>query len=387
MPEPPGKARVSDIDQTSQEASSTNTPSRSPAGWVRISDHPSTTGRVRILDDRTSAARQKKRRPTQRGLYQLASNDEVFQPSYIDPPPGGPLTIPSNEDGFDWRELPAGYPAPECEPGASNAGVLLELEGTGAGTAGGADPDQGNPDFDSALSSPSGTISIREDVRTLFPTLWRDAKATVTWKNVLVLGAAAGGAIALRDHADGAVRDWTAEHPSRWGSIDDFFRNIGEPAVQVPVMFGVYGYSVWKQEDKLHNFAKAMISAHALTSLTVVTLKGVTDTSRPDPEAYGGRWGFPSFHTGSTFAIAATVEEYYGWKAGLPAYALAGLVGWSRIDQREHDLSDVLFGAALGYVIGKSVARTHKEYDAKYEIRPYSDPVHGGTGVAIEIPY
>jgi membrane-associated phospholipid phosphatase len=78
------------------------------------------------------------------------------------------------------------------------------------------------------------------------------------------------------------------------------------------------------------------------------------------------------------------VEEYHGTKTALPVYALAGLIGWSRIDERDHDLSDVVFGAALGYVIGKSVARQHKERESQLRLVPYSHPLEPASGLAAE---
>lgn len=40
---------------------------------------------------------------------------------------------------------------------------------------------------------------------------------------------------------------------------------------------------------------------------------------------------------------------------------MTGIVDWSRIDQREHDLSDMFFGAARKFFIGRSVVAAHNE--------------------------
>ncbi len=85
--------------------------------------------------------------------------------------------------------------------------------------------------------------------------------------------------------------------------------------------------------------------------------------------------------------MAAVVEEYEGLPAALPVYALAGMVGYSRIDYQAHDLSDVLFGAALGYVIGHSVARQHLSRDANFRLLPYSHPLQPATGVTLEMRF
>ena len=230
-------------------------------------------------------------------------------------------------------------------------------------------------------------ISFRDDIKDLPAMFWNDAKSIATWQNAIVLGAAVGGALVIRDDLDQKVRYETAEHPLRWGQGSVAFRQFGEYSVQVPVLAGVYAFSLWAEDDRLHEFSKAAFSAYGLTALSTVAIKGVTNTSRPTTQFQNGHYGFPSYHAASTFTIAAVIEEYYGWQAGLPAYAVAGLVGWSRIDQREHDLSDVLFGSVLGFVIGKTVAAAHLDRQADMKITPYYDAQNRATGVSLEKRY
>jgi hypothetical protein len=78
------------------------------------------------------------------------------------------------------------------------------------------------------------------------------------------------------------------------------------------------------------------------------------------------------------------LDEYYGFEAGLPAYTLAGLISWSRIDERDHDLSDVVFGAAMGWVIGKSVAGTHLRGNGRVRVSPWMHPGEGAAGVMFD---
>lgn len=278
----------------------------------------------------------------------------------IDPPPTGPLELPNGDDGFHPDEEDLGsYPpliAPTPKPSA----------------------------FDSALTEPEQPFTFREDIRNLFPMLRDDLVSIVTWKNAFILAAGAGGAVAMRYNLDSDVRDYTAEHPKRWGKGTDTLRCFGEADFQVPVIAGIYAYGLWSQDVKTHDFSKALISSYSIASISTVILKGITNTPRPDPDAYGGHYGFPSYHTASSFAIAATIEEYYGWWVGVPAYTIAGLVGWSRIDGREHELSDVFFGAVLGYVVGKSVAAAHKDRDGDAHFAPYYDPVRNAGGVMIQ---
>jgi membrane-associated phospholipid phosphatase len=59
---------------------------------------------------------------------------------------------------------------------------------------------------------------------------------------------------------------------------------------------------------------------------------------------------FPSFHASTTTTVATIIQHYYGWKWGIPAYAVAGFVAYSRIESERHYLSDVIFGATIGYI-------------------------------------
>jgi membrane-associated phospholipid phosphatase len=231
-------------------------------------------------------------------------------------------------------------------------------------------------------------FTFRDDLHDWWPNVRSDVRSLLTWQNALVLGVAGGVTLGLRESADGAVRDWTLESPERWGEGTEVLRQFGEYQWQVPAILLGYTWSLWRQDAELHAFLCSTISSYTLNSIATVGLKAVTDTSRPSTAFEDGRYGFPSFHASSTFAIAANIETWYGWKAGLPAYALAGLVGWSRIDQREHDLSDVVFGSVLGYTIGKSVALSRRTAaESTWQLSPWFEANHQATGVSFDLRY
>lgn len=100
--------------------------------------------------------------------------------------------------------------------------------------------------------------------------------------------------------------------------------------------------------------AASLAKAYLSTLAVVYTLKYAVDRERPD----GGRHAFPSGHTASAFVGASFLQRRYGWRYGVPAYAAAGFVGWSRVHADKHHVSDVLAGAALG--IGANVLFTER---------------------------
>ncbi|MGE3314464.1 MAG: phosphatase PAP2 family protein [Planctomycetaceae bacterium] len=231
------------------------------------------------------------------------------------------------------------------------------------------------------------TLSFREDVHGIWPRLRDDTKGLVNWNNAAILGAALGGSLLIRSELDDDVREAVERHPQRWGDGSDALGWLGDPTLQVPVMLGAYAWSLRQQDEELHDLMGTMISAYTINGVVTVTVKGIANTDRPSDDWNGGKFGFPSFHTSSSFAIAAVLDEYYGCRAGIPAYMVAGLVGWSRIDEQDHDLSDVVFGAALGWVIGKSVSRRHLEGDSRVRLLPYMHPTDGSSGLMLDVAF
>ena len=116
---------------------------------------------------------------------------------------------------------------------------------------------------------------------------------------------------------------------------------------------------IWTDGQKgTWQFSKALAGTIALT----VGLKLAVNKERPNGE---NNKSFPSGHTSVAFASAAFVQKRYGWEFGIPAYLLAGYVGYTRIEANKHDGVDVLAGAAIG--VGMSYLFT-KRYDQKKKL-------------------
>lgn len=96
--------------------------------------------------------------------------------------------------------------------------------------------------------------------------------------------------------------------------------------------------------------------AVALTYGYTAVLKETVGRERPNGE---DQKSFPSGHTSNAFAIATVVERHCGRTGGLVAYPLAAFVGFTRIRQNKHYLSDVFAGATLGLIVGRSVVRVN----------------------------
>ncbi len=85
-------------------------------------------------------------------------------------------------------------------------------------------------------------------------------------------------------------------------------------------------------------------------------LKVTVRRERPDGS---NEQSFPSGHASNAFTMATVAERHYGWKVGAPAYALAVAIGYSRMVRDKHYLSDVVAGATVGCIVGRTVVRVN----------------------------
>ncbi len=240
------------------------------------------------------------------------------------------------------------------------------------------------PAIDSHTVEPR--LSFADDWDRLPAEFFADVHSAYRHENLWLLLAAGGASFAIHKTVDDDVEDFYNEHPNRWDKGQEFFAAIGNPGHHFAAIAGMYAWSLHTQDAETHDLSLALFNAVSITGLSTMFLKATVGANTESPngqvDPFGGAW--PSGHTSSSFAIAAVLDEYYGHRVGIPAYMLAGLVGWERIDDGEHDLSDVVFGAVLGYVIGKTVACDHRVRFCGMELQPHVDAATGATGVAFE---
>ncbi len=117
---------------------------------------------------------------------------------------------------------------------------------------------------------------------------------------------------------------------------------------------------------------------------TVITgaTKNIVGRERPNGADHRS---FPSGHTSTSFTWATVLQRNYGWKLGVPAYLAASYVGVTRLEENAHHLTDVFAGAAIGYIVGRTVTRSH--HKGPRRITWTISPVRGGAmgGLAIQV--
>lgn len=176
--------------------------------------------------------------------------------------------------------------------------------------------------------------------------------------NLVILGSTGAGSLAIHPKDD-EIAEKSA--PNTFFTAGDI---MGEGWVHAVVGLGVYTTGRLRHSEKIGGLGVDLLQAQIVSGVITDGLKLATDRTRPD----GGSHSFPSGHTSTAFATAAVLQSHFGWKAGIPAYVLAGYVATSRVANANHFASDVVFGAGIGMAAGR--ATTFKLWGQQAAVTP-----------------
>ena len=182
-----------------------------------------------------------------------------------------------------------------------------------------------------------------------------------------------GGLAALAVHAaDQPIADDVASSTAPTLHGGDVY---GSQLFQLPVGIAWWVIASAAGSDRHAETGRDLVRAQIQAITWTYAIKFATDRTRPngDPRA------LPSGHASASFATAAVLQQHYGWKVGLAAYAAAGYTGVSRILENQHWTSDVVFGAAVGVASARTA--TLRLRSTKVSVAPLAVP--GGGGVLV----
>ena len=122
----------------------------------------------------------------------------------------------------------------------------------------------------------------------------------------------------------------------------DAVKAAGE-VLRIALPIAAAGFSFYKEDyDGVLQLGVSELFAEGSS----LVLQHFVHEQRPDKSDYKS---FPSDSAAISFSAASFLQLRYGWQYGLPAYALAGFVGYSRVEAKKHHWGDVIAGAALGW--------------------------------------
>jgi hypothetical protein len=205
----------------------------------------------------------------------------------------------------------------------------------------------------------------------LLPNLLTDFKRYPSIDTLVVLGVG-GGLSALAWTNDSSF----TEHASAGGTDDifEFGGGIGDGFLQAGIAIGTYAVGRLNGHPKTAHVGADLIRAQLFTGIVTQSLKAVVRRERPttedgtESESSSDTYSFPSGHAAASFTTATVLWRHLGWKVGVPATILASYTSAARLQQNQHYMSDVIFGAALGVATGRSVTMGHG--DRKVAIVP-----------------
>jgi len=231
-----------------------------------------------------------------------------------------------------------------------------------------------------AVSSPDALTTIKDDLLRLPGDMWTDSKAIIAQpENVTILVIGGGASGYVRWQHDDQIADHFENHTTFPRDFDIAVGSAGNPATHLALAGAGYLYGLLHEQPQTKQAASSLMEALALNGLMNIGLKLAAQDQTPNDEYYG----WPSGHTSSTVTLATVMNEYYGPWVGVPLYALSGLVIYERMESGEHWASDVIFGAAMGYVIGSTVAQRYKPEIFGMAVVPYIDSLSNATGLAL----
>ena len=181
-----------------------------------------------------------------------------------------------------------------------------------------------------------------------------------------------GGAAALAFHpADDNLSEWAQEEHASWTGGDTY----GSQKVQLPLAVAVWAVGAAAGSGRVADTGRDLLRAQISVVSWTFAIKVAAQRTRPN----GDPRSFPSGHASNSFATAMVLEEHFGWKAGLPAFAIAAYTAASRVVANQHWASDVVFGAFVGMASGRTV--TIHLRDTRLALAPLAVP--GGGGVLV----
>lgn len=127
---------------------------------------------------------------------------------------------------------------------------------------------------------------------------------------------------------------------------------IGTFAFQIGLGAASYGIGAATDNGKLSMVGRDIVRAQIVSQVIAQAVKFTVGRERPDGS---NSQSFPSGHAASTFATASVLQRHYGWKVGVPAYAVGSYVALARMSWNKHHATDVVMGAGLGIASARTV--------------------------------
>jgi len=160
------------------------------------------------------------------------------------------------------------------------------------------------------------------------------------------------------------------------GSIDKGIENAGNiVALGLPIAAG--GISLLHHRD--WDGLAELTESTALTVGTALILKQIVKERRPDHSDFQS---FPSDTAAVAYSSADYLWDRYGWEYGVPAYAAAMFVGYSRVKAKKHHWYDVAASSAIAFGFNYAFVERYRASD-RFTVSASATPDEVGVHFAM----
>ncbi len=168
------------------------------------------------------------------------------------------------------------------------------------------------------------------------------------------------------------------------GSASKVGYQLGLWKINLAYVVGFLGYGLMAGDSEAVRKGTMMIRATAYTGILTTVIKDLHFEERPRKN--GDMNSFPSGHASNVFAFAGVVYRNHGWLLGAPAFAMAGFVGFSRLNDNAHYLHDVVMGGTIGlsYALGLDSEWSSRDHSRSVAVVPILSSGAYGAGAIID---
>ncbi len=138
------------------------------------------------------------------------------------------------------------------------------------------------------------------------------------------------------------------------------------------VPIGVYTLGRWTEDDKAVHFAIELAATQAIALVETFAISQLPFHQRPLIErgemsadegnflndTLRGRSSYPSGHMIGIAAVMFQGWQWYSWRLGLPATLATAFIGWARVEEGQHYVSDIFGTIAITGIAALAVSRT-----------------------------
>jgi membrane-associated phospholipid phosphatase len=246
----------------------------------------------------------------------------------------------------------------------------------------------------------SEAVAIRGGPR--LNAMWQEAKRNVrqdyinyySWDNLrdLAIGFAVAAPLA-NTSVDGGFRDWYQDDVRSSGTdnLASFFKTFGEGQIFIP-SFAVLAVTGQYFADRpllagVGDYSGRVTRAYLVGAPPMLLMQFVTGAGRPGEHESGSHWqpfrdsngvSGHAFMGSVPFITAARMTENPLAKATL--YGLSTFTGWSRINDDDHYLSQVILGWWMGYLACRAVDDA-QQLNKHLTLTPIATPGMVGVGM------